>query len=189
MMIAAIDPSIRNTGMAWTTGKDPETMRFSSANDSARQVSRRIARYEEVIHRINKRLHELQPQVILIEGYSFGTMKHQAESLAEYGGILRWHLLEHTEHIYEVAPSTLKKFATGTGRGDKALIMAHVAMRWGRLFENSDEADAYVLARIGLAACGLDSQCTASQKECALKVVGDDGPLLCGMATAAAPAC
>ena len=47
-----------------------------------------------------------------------------------------------------VAPTTLKKYATGSGKGQKSDVKMAILKNWGHEFKDDNVADAYVLARI-----------------------------------------
>lgn len=49
-----------------------------------------------------------------------------------------------------IAPGTLKKFVTGTGRAKKDLMLLKVFKKWGVEFDDDNLADAYSLARMAL---------------------------------------
>ncbi|WP_330481350.1 hypothetical protein [Streptomyces sp. NBC_00724] len=54
----------------------------------------------------------------------------------------------HPGLLHAVAPPSVKKFVTGSGRADKDKMMLAVYMRWQFEAPNHDVADAYTLARI-----------------------------------------
>lgn len=54
----------------------------------------------------------------------------------------------HPRLLHAVAPPSVKKFVTGSGRADKDKMMLAVYMRWKFEAPNHDVADAYTLARI-----------------------------------------
>lgn len=89
---------------------------------------------------------------ICYEGYAYGA-RFRREELGELGAALKFALAlvfpGHIERrIHAVAPATVKKFVTGSGRADKDKIMMAVYKRWGFEPESNDVADAYTLARI-----------------------------------------
>ena len=89
---------------------------------------------------------------ICYEGYSYGS-KFRREELGELGCALKLALATqfpmHLERrIHAVAPTTVKKFVTGSGRADKDKMMMAVFQRWQHESSNHDAADAYALARI-----------------------------------------
>jgi hypothetical protein len=92
---------------------------------------------------------------ICIEGYSYGSKGGKAFDRVEFGGILRHHLVCGMQRpIKEVPPATLKLFVCGKGGGpgtDKAGVKLAAYKRWHVEFDNDNETDAYVLAR--MAAC------------------------------------
>ena len=90
--------------------------------------------------------------LVLIEGYAFSARSSSDAPLKELGGLVRHAVLERTgTYPIVVAPALLKKFATGKGNCKKDLILLEVFARWGERFTDDNAADAYVLARIGLA--------------------------------------
>ncbi len=45
-----------------------------------------------------------------------------------------------------VAPPTLKKFVTGSGRAKKEQMLLKIYKKWGREFDSTDEAEAFAVA-------------------------------------------
>jgi crossover junction endodeoxyribonuclease RuvC len=88
--------------------------------------------------------------LVLLEGYAYAA-QNQAHQIGELGGVIRRMLHKRMQRWIEVAPSQVKKFAAGKGNAKKDLIIMQVYKRWGVEFTNSDEADAFVLAKIGQA--------------------------------------
>lgn len=77
--------------------------------------------------------------------------------MGELGGVVRVALTEQEIGWLEVPPARVKKFCTGKGNAPKDIMIQQVYKRWGVECKNSDEADAFVLAQIGLAvAAGVD---------------------------------
>lgn len=88
----------------------------------------------------------------MIEDYNRGGAYQNPNSLiamAELRGILELFLEDVKNHIIYVAPTQLKKFITGSGKGDKSKIMKDVYKRWNFDSQTSDEADAFGLWKIG----------------------------------------
>jgi crossover junction endodeoxyribonuclease RuvC len=134
-------------------------------------VSERIEAMEEIANEI----YHLLPrtlEVICVEGYSMGSNMGGHSRLVELGALIRSRLLG--PRMYEVPPTTLKKFATGSGRGDKAAVASSLTKRYGVEFGGSDAADAYALARMAWhLGTGLQAPTKAMAE--ALAVVAD-GP-------------
>ncbi len=83
--------------------------------------------------------------VLVLEGYSFGSQGRSVYQIGELGGVIRFAAFVTGTTTVEVAPSTLKKFATGRGNSPKDAMIAAAIRRFG--FEGSDnnEADAFLL--------------------------------------------
>lgn len=96
-------------------------------------------------------------RAVALEGYAMES-KFGREMAGELGGLLRVLSMRELHRApLIVAPSSLKKFVTGSGqvRGpnkiDKDAMKAAIAAKWGAEFKSHDEADAYGLARIAKA--------------------------------------
>jgi Holliday junction resolvasome RuvABC endonuclease subunit len=87
-----------------------------------------------------------EPALVAIEGYAYGT-KQGREAAGELGGQVKVGLWEIRLPYIVVAPTTLKAFVLGSGRGEKSHMMLKVFQRWGFEAANDDQADAYGLAR------------------------------------------
>lgn len=88
---------------------------------------------------------------VQIEGYSFASNMQYARALTEFGGIVRYHLRKIGHVPIEVAPTSLKKFVTGSGRAEKADMLYAVAVNFGVQLTDHNMADAFGLAKIGVA--------------------------------------
>lgn len=101
---------------------------------------------------------------VVIEGYSFGSNSSHARSIAEAGGVVRYWLWCNRIPYVEVPPSQLKKFVTGKGNVEKNIVIREVYKRWGVDAKDDNEADAYVLGRIGMCLAGIDEPTTEFQR-------------------------
>lgn len=88
--------------------------------------------------------------LVVLEGYSFGSRGAAVVSLGELGGVMR-HTMHTNGCVYvEVPPSVLKKFATGKGNAGKPDMLA-AAIRSGYDGPNDDNAvDAWWLRQMGV---------------------------------------
>lgn len=86
--------------------------------------------------------------LFVIEGYAYSAS--HAHSMGELGGCIRKTIWEHGGNILVVPPTTLKKFVTGKGNGDKNLMLKHVYKRWGYDAEDDNQCDAFACAVLGL---------------------------------------
>lgn len=171
MIVAGIDPSLSQTAVVLGSGpQDFKVFNFSS-KPLGTSPGARVARYDGLVARIMATISEHQPERIFIEGYAFGA-KMAREVLGEFGGILRWHLVEIDPLLTEVSPMGLKKFVTGKGAGQKDQMMLGVFRNWGYEPRGNDDADAYGLWRLGRCVCGLDEPSNQAQREAVEKVKG-----------------
>ncbi len=152
--VVGIDAGLTSTGVAVLNDK-PHTEAIQSKKTGPQRL---IEVRDRVLGLVEG------ADLVAIEGYAFAR-PNQAHQIGELGGVLRAMLFEHGFSILEVAPSAVKKFATGKGNATKEKVAVGVYKRWGQEFRTNDEADAFVLAKIGQAyLCGTDGL-TAFQKE------------------------
>lgn len=86
--------------------------------------------------------------IAVIEGYAY--RGSGAIPGAEAGGVVQALLWENGIPFFFVPPSTLKKFATGSGRADKAGMRTALTPENNALLKTEHEVDAYWLARYAL---------------------------------------
>jgi len=170
MIALGIDLSLTGTGLVVL---DEDKLIYSECfKPKNKSGSRRLV---EIRCKISKTLKEYAPALVCLEGYSFRSRGRAVFQIGELGGIVRVLLYEsdlHGSDLYEsgikwleIAPSQVKKFATGKGNSGKDLILQQVYKRWGQEFETSDEADAFVLAKIGTILLGHKEKLTVQQGE------------------------
>jgi len=185
MTLLAIDPSLTNTAIVRGDAHGYALQSFSS-NNIGDNVAGRITRYDLHVAGMMEWIGDTAIDAIYIEAYSYGSNDARAKFSAEFGGILRWHLADLTDRIFEVAPMTLKKFCTGAGKGGKDMVIAHLARRWNIVLKSNDEYDAFGLYRLGLVAEGLAEPDNNAQREAANKVLGISTPKAAKKSAAAA---
>lgn len=146
--VIGLDLSLRATGMAVVTaiGRHAETIRRPQYIGTERLRSIRDA----IVHRVEG----IRPALVVIENYSFGSRNSQAHSLGELGGVVRLALDDIGARWIALPPSSLKKYATGRGTADKALVLTEAVRRLGYAGSSTDEADALWLACAGHALLG-----------------------------------
>jgi hypothetical protein len=77
-----------------------------------------INRFDIIAHRFAQEISILKPKNVCLEGYSYGS-KGQVFEIGENTGILKLELFRNFIEPTIIAPPTLKKFATGSGRASK----------------------------------------------------------------------
>lgn len=169
-LIVGIDPSLTSTGIVVLRGDEvvlAETIKTKPNSPLIHRVSVIYSTIASIIE-------ETAPDLIVIEGFSYGSKGRAVFDIAYLG----WRIREELERLRKQAgipwmnipPAQLKKFATGKGTSNKEVILQQVYKRWG--FETSDNniADAFVLAKIGQAYSGELGGLTVFQED-VLKVL------------------
>jgi hypothetical protein len=124
-----------------------------------------MPRFAELAEWVRKILQQEQPDLVVLEDYAFAA-SGRITQLAENGGILKYMLYEFTPDVIlqVVAPTTMKKFATGKGTATKDIIWTAFLHRepyaasWQKVCHPkalgigspmADIADSYFLAHYG----------------------------------------
>ena len=97
-------------------------------------------------------------KISVLEGYAFTPRFGQSFSLGELGGVIKLFLYKRNIKLFTVAPQTLKKFATGSGKGDKNMMLLKAFKKWGVEFNNDHTCDAFSLAMIGKAIYEIENK-------------------------------
>lgn len=106
-----------------------------------------IERAMEIDSEIGFLLKKHEPNLVYLEGYSYGSKGKSVMQIGELGGLLRKRLFLYGPYK-EIPPSVVKKFATGKGNSKKEDMKLAVFKKWGIEFETNDETDAFVLAKM-----------------------------------------
>lgn len=142
MKIVGIDPSLTGTGI-YIIDDDNEPWHSCLENE--------LTGPERLVYIRNVVMTAVyDADLVVIENYSYGSST-QAYQAGELGGLLRVMFYETGLTVLPVSPTQIKKFATGKSGAKKEIIIKEVYKRWGVEFDTNDEADAFVLAKIGQA--------------------------------------
>lgn len=144
MNLLALDLSLTSTGWAAKHGAQPPTWGTFKPKDQGAQ------RLQGIVTWLDTLLDVWKPEVVLVEGYSFGSQLSRAHALGELGGVVRLRLFQRAQLVVEVAPKTRAKFATGSGNAGKEQVLVEAVKRLGYIGHSNDEADALWLLQIGL---------------------------------------
>ena len=118
-----------------------------------------IKRIEKIVEEIEFCLSEELPTIAVIEGLAF--MVRNATALVQLSALnymTRALLLSYDVPFLIVAPTSLKKFITGSGASKKDVMLIETYKRYGVSIMNDNECDAYGLAQVGLAMKGGNSK-------------------------------
>lgn len=145
-------------GMAQTV---PESEQFMTKAIHHKGV-KGLVRVEKLRNSASNVLDEFEPTVAFIEGYGLGNQFTMKE-MVEVGTVVRLELLRRGIPWYEIPPTTLKKWLTGSGKAKKPDMKAAVLSRFGFTSKSDDVIDGVALNRMG--AAFLSGSLTDEQKK------------------------
>lgn len=123
---------------------------------------------ESMMMHVKATMNEIQDKdIVVLEGFGFASKL--GFLLGGIGWGVRMALFERNINFRIIAPTALKKFATGVGNADKRKLAVEVNKRWGFFHDSDNVTDAYVLAQVGRA-LKEDIKLTAFQKDVLKKV-------------------
>lgn len=85
--------------------------------------------------------------IVYEEGAAYSA-EFNAFMLGELAGVINYELGKRGYAVTLVPPTTLKKYATGSGVAQKHYVAAHVAKKWGFISPSNNITDAFVLAQM-----------------------------------------
>lgn len=147
MAYVGIDQSYTGFGLTVINATTGEHTSFLGRFDLAKyeDQGRRLA---AVQHWLRDCLTGWDVDLVCMEGYANGA-KFGREMAGELGGAVKLHFTKNLLTFpISVPPTSVKKFATGSGTAKKNEILLSVYKRWGVEFRDDNLADSFVLARI-----------------------------------------
>lgn len=154
MITVGLDLSLAKTGICIIEEKKvlfSGIIKSKPAGDKPADETKRIVRIaEEVVQKIDEFCPEESPDLVVIEGLAFMAQGTSLVQLAGLNYLTRTLLIEFGWKFMIVAPTTLKKFITGSGKGDKDMVSMKIYKEYGFEALDNNVADAF-----GLAACGM----------------------------------
>ena len=169
MKILGLDLSLTNTGWVIYDTK----LGYMTDAGTIKSKLRGVLRLADIDLRITNLIDNDLKMIAVIEGYAFSPNQGRSFSIGELGGVIKRTLFAYDIDYYIVAPTSLKKFATGKGNAPKSTIEKEVYKRWNVEFKTEHEVDAFVLAKIGEAIIGKVKKLTKAQKEVVKTVIQD----------------
>lgn len=144
MRILGIDQSLTHTGVVVLN--DGKIIFTEAIEPDARGVVRLIM----IRDRIKCLLENYKPNLVILEGMSFGSVGRIVD-IAELFGVLKENIYEHcientTCKLTLIPPKTVKKFITGSGNANKALVLLKIYKNYKVEFDDDNIADAFALA-------------------------------------------
>jgi len=144
--IVGLDVSLTSTGIAWSTGR--MLLTYAIKPDMPNQE---MPRYMKILDEIDKICKKVNPHVVIMEDYSFGSRGRSIYQYGELVGIIKQYFHINNLKCITIPPSSLKKFVTGKGNASKEDMCAAAQARFGRSFDakkENDECDAFCLVKM-----------------------------------------
>lgn len=148
MNILALDLSLTRTGLA-TPNAHADVLAPPKGYDRG---VRRLHWIEEKVLGI---VSMLRIDLVVLEGYSFGSKGAAVFNIAELGGVIRLALFRRGVPFVEIPPAVVKKLATGKGNASKDLVLVEAVKRLGYEGSDNNESDALWLREAALHHYGL----------------------------------
>lgn len=142
MISMGIDPSTK-TGLV-VLGHEGETL---AAVCVEFKEAKGFHRLQLIAKSMKSLIEEHKPDVVVVEGFAYGN-RFTIVLMAQTGTIVRQALYSAGISWYDVPPTQVKKFVTGSGGADKAKMAKFVEERWGFVSKDDNIVDAYGMAQI-----------------------------------------
>ena len=156
MITVGLDLSLTKTGYAIVNsdGKvlDSGVIKSKPSGDKPINEVRRIVDIaEEIMEKIDANCLTEDPAIVAIEGLAFMAKGTSLVQLSGLNYLTRILLSQFEWPFVIVAPTSLKKFITGSGKGDKDMMSMQIYKKYGFEALDNNEADAYSLAVCAMA--------------------------------------
>ena len=161
-----LDLSLTSTGFVVIAPDGPDSTAIVPPKKGPE--SRGVGRLLYIRGQLLSLIESFRPDIVILEGYAYGAVAKR-EAMGELGGVVK--IMLHESGYQEgdllriVAPKMVKKFATGNGNADKSQMRLDVFKRWGFDSGTDDEADAFVMAKIGKILIDPGEKLTKFQEE------------------------
>ena len=143
--IAGLDMSLGGFGVVVICAKTGELKDKLLIQSKLRGVERLV----EIRRAVKHILKQYDIKLAITEGYAFGTHSGRSFDIGELGGVIKQSLYMNHIQYYIITPLMLKKWITGSSRGDKAMMLMKILKNYKIELNNNNIGDAYGLARIG----------------------------------------
>lgn len=143
--VLGFDPSLTSSGFAYNSARGYVTGRIQTKH---LRGCERLAFIRDYVLRI---LDAAKPTLIVYEGYAMNVSRGMGKpyDTGELGGVLKLLAWDRGIDVLLVPPASLKVFVCGNGRADKYEVISAIARVWKYHIPRDDEADAFVLLKIG----------------------------------------
>jgi len=166
MLSLGADLSLTGTGIVVLDGGKLMLKESIKSKKEGDKPSDEINRLRTIVGKLMAYVDEWNPEVVVLEGIAF--QSRNTTSLAQLAGLnymVRDSLVERGIDFLVVAPTSLKKYATGKGNCPKDTVMLEVYKRWSVSLLDNNIADAYILAQVAQSFYDDDYKRTQFQDE------------------------
>ena len=163
MIIAGLDLSLTETGYVFLKVGETSLSSIIEKQGVIKTPLKAEARLDFILKTVIKLVVEMQPLLICIENYSFGS-KFNLPQAGELAGLIKHFLWKNKFNFKLVSPHELKKFVCGKGGVKKEVILLHTYKRYNETFENNNICDAFVLSKIAEAIINQEINLTDFQE-------------------------
>lgn len=166
MIQIGIDLSLTGTGVVvLEDGEIVVEKLIKSKPTKKKTYTEEIERILGIKIEIIKIIEKYEPNLVLIEGMAF--MARNTTALVQLAGLnylIREYLFQYNIPFAIVAPTSLKKFITGSGGSKKDVMLMEIYKKYNIAFVDDNIADAFSLAKIG-EALNSDMQLNKTEQE------------------------
>lgn len=160
--VVGVDISMTCTGIVSITEGSPEVKiaTVESSGHKGDTITTKALRLTDIARQIEAEIG--YPDLVVVEGPSFAAKGSAVHDIAGLWWLTMAPMLvvEPVSKVAIAPPSSLKKFATGSGTAAKSKVIDAVARRWPEVETGGDDnvADALVLAKMGVHHLGITSE-------------------------------
>lgn len=144
MRIVALDLSLTATGVADNFGGAQSARIPRTIRSGERRGVERLYYLQKAVDEATA-----SADLVVLEGYAFAR-PNQAHQLGELGGVIRLTLYVRKRRVLELAPSVVKKLASGKGNARKEEVLVEAVKRLHYLGADNNQADALWLLQAAL---------------------------------------
>jgi len=143
--IIGLDMSLTGFGVVTIKNKNGKIKEELVIKSKKRGAERLV----EIRRGIIKVINHSPVKLAVIEGYAYGRNVGRFFDIGELGGVIKQSLYLKDIPYIIITPLMLKKWITGTSRGDKSVILMKILKQFDIEINDNNIGDAFVLARIG----------------------------------------
>lgn len=181
MIVAGIDLSLTGSGIARVS---LDGIRLSLVGSKGSADATLVKRYERLADLRARLLAQLDGvDLAVVEQPAYHSFSGHAHDRSGLWWSVVSSLLSGGIRVVEVAPATLKKYATGKGNANKDLMVATMARRFpAEAVDDNNLADALALACVAarLAGCPIDGDLPKSRSAAWETILRKAGPTVAG---------